>query len=154
QHERAGGILGRSSFQKRRQSPRRLPLFVERYRGMHVRVLGFVAGKSEKLGQEAVHSADAGLGRVETFAALAPLVLSLAAFILVLAAVATGWDLGSKDEGAAAHIFQLLIVGQVPIILAFLVTADWKRVMRVAGILSLQAAAIALAFAPVAYFKL
>jgi hypothetical protein len=92
--------------------------------------------------------------KINQVSALAPLVLSFSAFILVLAAVATGWDVGSKDEGSAAHIFQLLIAGQMPIILAFLVTADWKRVMRVAGILSLQAAAIALAFAPVAYFKL
>jgi hypothetical protein len=42
----------------------------------------------------------------------------------------------------------------MPFILAFLVTADWKRLMRVAGVVSLQAAAVALAFGPVAFFKL
>jgi hypothetical protein len=51
--------------------------------------------------------------KINQVSALAPLVLSLSAFILVLAAVATGWDVGSKDEGSAAHIFQLLIAGQI-----------------------------------------
>jgi hypothetical protein len=80
--------------------------------------------------------------------------MSLSAFILVLVAVATGWDKGMKDEGSAAHIFHLLIALQIPFILIFLLTANWKRFMRVAGIVSLQAAAIGLAFGPVAFFKL
>jgi hypothetical protein len=33
-------------------------------------------------------------------------------------------------------------------------TADWKRFLRVAGVVSLQAAAVALAFASVHFFKL
>jgi hypothetical protein len=48
----------------------------------------------------------------------------------------------------------LLVALQIPFILAFLVTPDWKRFMRVAGIVSLHAAAVALAFGPVAFFKL
>jgi hypothetical protein len=63
-------------------------------------------------------------------------------------------DQGKKDEGAAAHIFQLLIAIQIPFVLAFLITADWRRVTQVAGFVALQAAAIALAFGPVAFFKL
>ncbi|HEX4614962.1 MAG TPA: hypothetical protein VH230_03515 [Stellaceae bacterium] len=92
--------------------------------------------------------------KINRVSAIAPFVMSLSAFILVLVAVATGWDKGLKDEGSAAHIFQLLIALQIPFILAFLVTADWKRFMRVAGIVSLQVAAVALAFGPVAVFKL
>jgi hypothetical protein len=92
--------------------------------------------------------------KINRISAIAPFVMSLSAFILVLVAVATGWDKGIKDEGSAAHIFHLLIALQIPFILAFLVTADWKRFMRVAGLVSLQAAAVALAFGPVAFFKL
>ena len=92
--------------------------------------------------------------QINRVSAIAPFVMSLSAFILVLVAVATGWDKGLKDEGSAAHIFQLLIALQIPSILAFLVTADWERFVRVAGIVSLQVAAVALAFGPVAVFKL
>jgi hypothetical protein len=92
--------------------------------------------------------------KINGISALVPIVMSLAAFIVVLAAVTTGWGQETKDEGAAAHVFQLLIALQIPFILAFLVTADWSRLMRQIAVLSLQVAAIALAFAPVAYFKL
>jgi hypothetical protein len=85
--------------------------------------------------------------KINRISAIAPFVISLSAFILVLVAVATGWGKGAEDEGSAAHIFQLLIGLQMPFILAFLVTADWKRLMRVAGVVSLQAAAVALALA-------
>jgi hypothetical protein len=92
--------------------------------------------------------------KINRISAIAPFLMSLSAFILVLVAVATGWDKGAKDEGSAAHIFHLLIALQIPFILAFLVAADWKRFMRVAGVVSLQAAAVALVFGPVAFFKL
>jgi hypothetical protein len=92
--------------------------------------------------------------KINRISAIAPLVMSLSAFILVLVAVTTGWDQGIKDEGSAGHLFQLLISLQIPLIFTFLVTADWKRFMRVVGIVSLQAAAVALAFGPVAFFKL
>ena len=92
--------------------------------------------------------------KINRISAIAPIVMSLAAFLVVLAAVTTGWGQDTKDEGASAHVFQLLIALQIPFILAFLVTADWSRLMRLIAVLSLQVAAIALAFAPVAYFKL
>jgi hypothetical protein len=92
--------------------------------------------------------------KINRINAIVPCVMSLSAFVLVLVAVATGWDNGLKDEGSAAHIFHLLIALQIPFALAFLVTADWKRFMRVAGIVSLQAASVVLAFSPVAFFKL
>lgn len=34
-----------------------------------------------------------------------PVILSSVAFSLVLVVVATGWERGLKDEGAAAHLF-------------------------------------------------
>ena len=91
---------------------------------------------------------------ISRISAVAPVIMSLSAFVLVLVAVATGWDQGAKDEGSGAHIFHLLIALQVPFILAFLMTADWKRFLRIAGVVCLQFAAVALAFAPVHFFRL
>jgi hypothetical protein len=92
--------------------------------------------------------------KINRISGIAPIVLSLMAFCLVIAAVLNGWEKGYADEGAVAHIFQLLIVAEVPFILAFLATADWKRVLRVVGLVALQGAALVLALAPVAYFRL
>jgi hypothetical protein len=92
--------------------------------------------------------------RLNRVSGIIPIVLSAMAFALVVVAVATGWDKGDPDEGTPAHIFQLLIVAQVPFILTFIATADWFERRRVARILVLQAAALLVAFAPVAIFNL
>lgn len=92
--------------------------------------------------------------KINRISGIAPIVLSLMAFGVVMVAVLTGWEKGYADEGAMAHIFQLLIVAEVPFILVFVATAEWNRVVRVAGLIALQAAALVLAFAPVAFFKL
>jgi hypothetical protein len=76
-----------------------------------------------------------------------PLLLSLAALGLVASAIALGRARPDGDEGAAAHIFQLLIVAQVPVMAAFALTSKHWRDM--AGGLALHAAAIAAALAPV-----
>jgi hypothetical protein len=91
--------------------------------------------------------------RLNRLAARVPVICSLGAFVLVVVALATGWETHSRDEGAAAHLFQLLVVAQLPFIAAFALTADWRRAtpMRV---LALQGAALALAMAPVAIFHL
>jgi uncharacterized membrane protein len=92
--------------------------------------------------------------KINRISATTPIVLSLIAFALVMIAVRTGWEMGYGDEGTMAHIFQLLIVAQVPFIVIFISTANWKRGRRVAGLIALQAAALVLALAPVAWFKL
>jgi hypothetical protein len=78
---------------------------------------------------------------------LLPLLLSLAAFGLVVFALLTGRARPGGDEGAAAHLFQLLIVAQVPLIAGFVLTAERPRAMA-AG-LAVQALAVAAALAPV-----
>jgi len=50
------------------------------------------------------------------------------------------------DASALAHIFQLSIVGLVPTILLFLVTADWRRPWRSTRRLALPTAALVVAF--------
>jgi hypothetical protein len=92
--------------------------------------------------------------KINRISGIMPIVLSLTAFGVVMVAVLTGWEKGYTDEGSVAHIFQLLIVAQVPFILVFVATAEWKRVVRVVGLIALQAAALVLALAPVAFFKL
>jgi len=86
--------------------------------------------------------------------AVAPVVLSLTALGLVLFALATGWERGLKDEGAVAHGFQLLIVAQVPFVLAFLVTSDGDRLAGIGRWALIQAGALGLALAPVAILRL
>ncbi|HEY1446972.1 MAG TPA: hypothetical protein VGF33_00415 [Caulobacteraceae bacterium] len=92
--------------------------------------------------------------RLNRLSGIAPVVMSVMAFLVVMAALATGFEKGEKDEGATAHTFQLLIVAQAPFIMAFLATSDWTRFVRVARYLALQVAGLVLAFAPVAYFRL
>jgi hypothetical protein len=82
------------------------------------------------------------------------IVLALQAFIVVLLMITTGWDRGLTDEGPAAHIFQLLIVGQVPFVLGFLATADWKRVKQVAVPIAVQIAILVATFATAKFFKM
>ena len=83
-----------------------------------------------------------------------PAIMSAAAFALIVVVVTTGWERDLKDEGAAAHIWQLLVLLQAPLILAFLATSKWDRKQRVLGIFALQVAGLALALAPVAIFHL
>lgn len=84
----------------------------------------------------------------------APVLMSLAAFGLVLFAVNTGWERHLGDEGAAAHIFQLLICLELPVAAVFLWTADWKQARPVLALVAAQAAALVLALGSVKVFGL
>jgi len=95
-----------------------------------------------------------GRQKINRISGMVPIVLSLMAFGVVIVAVLTGSERGNADEGTMAHIFQLLIVAEVPFILVFVATAEWKRVVRVAGLIALQVAALVLALGSVAFFKL
>ena len=93
---------------------------------------------------------------IHRLAGLLPLLLSLAALGLVTSALLFNWVTPQPDgdEGAPAHIFQLLILAQLPLILIFLTTTesnDWKRTGKWLG---LQVAAIGAALFPVFYFQL
>ncbi len=57
------------------------------------------------------------------------------------------------DEGALAHIFQLMIVAVVPTMLVFLATADWTQPLPTARQLALPIAALILAFAALYYLE-
>lgn len=85
--------------------------------------------------------------------AYVPLLMSLAALAVVLAHIALAGPVRTPDEGAAAHLFQLLIAGQVPVVVFF--AMKWmQRTRQALVVLGLQALAIAVALAPVWYFGL
>ncbi len=75
--------------------------------------------------------------------------MSLAALSLVLGHVAIYGGARQADEGAAAHLWQLLMAGQIPVIAFFAI----KWLPRTPGqamlVLGLQGAAIVAAAAPV-----
>lgn len=86
--------------------------------------------------------------------AFLPLAMSVAALVLVLGHVAVAGAARQADEGAAAHIFQLLIAGQVPLV-AFFAIKWLPRAPRFSlPVLALQAIAVIAALAPVYFFNL
>lgn len=85
---------------------------------------------------------------------LAPIAMSLAALVVVLVHVALSGAARQPDEGAAAHLFQLLVAGQLPIV-AFFAVRWLRRAPRQAVVmLGLQALAAVAACAPVWYLHL
>jgi hypothetical protein len=81
--------------------------------------------------------------------AFLPVVMSLAALVTVLAHVVMFGVVREADEGAAAHIFELVMVGVVPIVAFF--TIKWlPRFPREAlKVLALQVGAVLAPVAPV-----
>jgi hypothetical protein len=84
-------------------------------------------------------------------AALLPLGMSLAALTLVLGHAAIYGIVHEADEGAAAHVFQFLMVAQVPFILMFAFKWLPRAPLSALRVLAMQAGAIAIAFVAV-YF--
>ncbi len=81
--------------------------------------------------------------------AFIPLAMSLAALALVLGHIATAGVAREADEGTAAHLWQLLMAGQVPVILFFAMTWLPRRPRQAGLVLALQVAAWVAAAAPV-----
>jgi hypothetical protein len=80
--------------------------------------------------------------------------MSILAFLLVLMAVLTKQKGPSADEEAGAHLFQLLIVAQDPIVMIFLATADWRKYMQVLRSMAFQAFAVIIAVGAAVFAKL
>ncbi len=78
-----------------------------------------------------------------------PVVMSLAALAAVLVFLALHGPAPQPDEGAAAHIWQLLMGGQVPIAVFFAIKWVPKAPRQAVPILALQVAAALAAMAPV-----
>lgn len=114
---------------------------------------------------EHLHPFRAGVKAMQTYpgsvaalarkpSAMVPIFMSAAALSVVVAALVFFGARSEPDEGAAAHIFQFLIAGQLPFLGWF--AAHWlKRDMKGAlTVIAGQVAAIAIALLPVWYFGL
>ncbi|MEO6238100.1 MAG: hypothetical protein ABIQ52_13975 [Vicinamibacterales bacterium] len=86
--------------------------------------------------------------------AFIPVAMSVAALALVLVYVATFGIVQQADEGTPAHVFQLLIVGQVPVVAFFALKWLPQAPRRAVPVLALQAAAAVLAIAIVVLLEL
>jgi len=86
--------------------------------------------------------------------ALLPLAMSLAALATVLLFLARFGVVHQEDEGTAAHLFQLLLAGQLPIVAFFAFKWLPRFPKQALLVLALQAAAGLAALAPVFYFEL
>ena len=86
--------------------------------------------------------------------AFIPVVMSLAALATVLVHVGIFGVTREADEGTAAHIWQLLMAGQVPVV-AFCAIKSLPRDPRLTvKVLAMQAGAAFLALAPVYWLGL
>ena len=83
-----------------------------------------------------------------------PIVMSLVALTIVLAHVIAYGPAREADEGATAHLWQLLVAGQVPFIAWFLVRWLKKAPGTALKVLGLQSIALVAALAPVFLLKL
>ncbi|MFZ0826337.1 MAG: hypothetical protein WAO02_02845 [Verrucomicrobiia bacterium] len=86
--------------------------------------------------------------------AFLPVVLSLAALAIVLAHVAIFGTAGEADEGAAAHLWQILMAGQLPLLLFFAIRWLPRSPKQALPVMALQASAAVAALAPVYLLKL
>ena len=78
-----------------------------------------------------------------------PVAVSFAALATVLGHVVRFGVAREADEGTAAHIFQLLMIAQVPIVAFFAITWLPQAPRQALPVLALQAAAALAALAPV-----
>jgi hypothetical protein len=86
--------------------------------------------------------------------AFLPIAMSLVALALVLSHIVLFGIVHEADEGAAAHIWQILMTAQVPIIAFFAIKYLLQRPKQALLILALQIVAALAACAPVFFFKL
>lgn len=73
--------------------------------------------------------------------AIVPVAMSLVALAMVLGHVAVFGIVHEEDEGTPAHIFQLLMVFQVPIVALFAIKWLPQAPRQALGILALQVSA-------------
>ncbi len=81
--------------------------------------------------------------------AFLPVAMSLAALALVVGSIAMFGVVREADEGAVAHVWQLLMAAQIPVIAFFGFTWLPRAPRPALQVLALQAAAAIAALAPV-----
>jgi hypothetical protein len=86
--------------------------------------------------------------------AFVPISMSLVALVMVLVMVAVSGVQRGGDEGAAAHIWQILMAGQVPLLAFFLIKWLPRAPKATLSLLALQVLAALAAMAPVYILRL
>jgi hypothetical protein len=86
--------------------------------------------------------------------AFLPLVMSLTALTLVLGHIAIYGAAREADEGAVAHLWQLLMAGQMPVLAFFLIKWLPRAPRQTLCVLSLQAGAMLASLAPIFFLNL
>lgn len=81
--------------------------------------------------------------------AFLPVTMSLCAVAVIILHIAFQGSARQSDEGTAAHLWQVLMAGQLPIILVFAIRWLPRAPRAALLVLALQATAIATALAPV-----
>ena len=81
--------------------------------------------------------------------AFVPVAMSLAALALVIVYVTMFGVVQQADKGTPAHVFQLLIVGQMPVVAFFALKWFPREPKRAVPVLALQGAVAVLAIATV-----
>ena len=80
--------------------------------------------------------------------------MSLTALALVLVHIAIYGHAREADEGPIAHLWQILMAAQLPVLLFFAFRWLRRAPKQALGVLALQAGAVLSAMAPVLYFNL
>ena len=86
--------------------------------------------------------------------AFIPVAMSLVALAIVLGHVAMFGAAREADEGTAAHLWQLLMAGQVPIVAFFVLRWLPRMPKQALQVLALQIVAALAALAPVYFLNL
>lgn len=82
-----------------------------------------------------------------------PVAMSVAALGIVIAYAATFGTARQADEGTAAHLWQLLMVGQVPVVAFFAIKWIPAKPRQALPVLALQVGAALAAMFPVWWFQ-
>jgi uncharacterized membrane protein HdeD (DUF308 family) len=83
-----------------------------------------------------------------------PVAMSLSALALVVGHIAIFGIVHEVDEGTPAHLWQLLMAGQVPVVVYFALKWFPQSPRNALGVLALQFIAAFAACVPVYWFKL
>jgi hypothetical protein len=86
--------------------------------------------------------------------AFIPMLMSVAALTLLFGGIAAGVVVQEADEGAIAHIWQLLMVGQLPLLAYFAIRWLPRVPRQTLYVLAMQIGAALAAMAPVYFLGL
>ena len=85
--------------------------------------------------------------------AVLPIVMSLAALATVLVHITISGTQPQADEGTAAHLWQLLMAGQLPLMLFYAIKWIPRTPQKALAVLAVQIAAALSAAAPVFWLR-